>query len=68
MRNFGECDTDHAVIRIKRGLRGELLRHTFMHELLHAVFNAQGWASANKNEARIDALAGLIVQALESAE
>lgn len=38
--------------------------HTFVHELLHAVAVTMGWSKFNDNEMRIDAMAGLLIQAM----
>lgn len=42
--------------------------HTFMHELLHAVAGTMGWEKLNNDEVKIDALAGLLVQAMQTSE
>ncbi len=42
----------------------ELLAHTFLHEVLHAVATAMGWTKFNEDEDKVDAMASLILQAL----
>ena len=66
----GETDFDAAVIKLNTTIRDdvEVARHTFVHELLHATSNAMGWDDVNDDESRIDALAALILQALDSAQ
>lgn len=54
-------------IRILRNSR-ELMEHTYIHELLHAVFGALGEDKLSNNEKLVDAAAGLIHQALTTAK
>jgi hypothetical protein len=42
--------------------------HTFLHELLHAIASTMGWEKLNKDEHKIDAVAGLLLQALTTAD
>lgn len=67
--DFGRCDKNRAVIYLKKSLKRdpELLLHTFIHELVHATSAASGWRRVDDNEYRLDALAGLIAQALSTA-
>ena len=66
--NHGKTDFNRGVITIDAGLRGnrELLEHTWLHELLHACAGTMGWQRVNRDEDRIDALAALLVQALNT--
>lgn len=57
---------DPAVIYIRRSLRGDLLMHTFCHELLHVVTDACGQQKLNRDEDTIDSLAGVLHQALKT--
>lgn len=67
--DLGHCDDSEAIITLKKSLKREpsLLLHTFLHELLHATSTASGWRRVDKNEYRLDALAGLLAQALTTA-
>jgi hypothetical protein len=44
------------------------LEHAFYHELCHAILNAMGKEELYTDEAFVDLLAGLIHQALQTAE
>ena len=63
---LGDCDSDQATIRLKSGLKPELLQHTYYHELMHAVCFTLGWDKLNDDEGKIDALGGMILQYLRS--
>lgn len=66
---LGETDFVRARIYLSPSIKCDraLAEHTFMHELLHASTNAIGWQALNGDEDRIDALAGMLVQALRTA-
>lgn len=64
----GVTHFEPAVIYIRRGLRGDLLMHTFCHELLHVVTDACGLQKLNRDEDSIDALAGVLHQALKTSK
>jgi hypothetical protein len=66
---LGRTEFDKATIKLSRELEpgSELELHTFMHELLHATSGSMGWERVNGDEPRIDALAGLLVQAFTTA-
>lgn len=70
MKPHGETHFDDAVIYLSTRIVGspELIAQTFMHELLHAASSAMAWKRVNEDEERIDALAGLLVQALTTAK
>lgn len=34
---LGQCDFDHATIRVRRGLRRDIAETVFWHELAHAI-------------------------------
>lgn len=65
--DHGRCNSDLAIIWLDDRLEGELLLHTFVHEVLHATSRAMGWDKVDRDESRIDALAGLLVQVFETA-
>ncbi|OGT57377.1 MAG: hypothetical protein A3E01_07050 [Gammaproteobacteria bacterium RIFCSPHIGHO2_12_FULL_63_22] len=60
----GTCTPSHCRIRLNlRCIESdEEMRHTFIHELLHAVAATMGWKSFYRNEGKIDALACLLTQ------
>jgi hypothetical protein len=69
MKALGDCDAQRCVIRLSRHNKsGEEELHTFMHELVHAVYFTLGWKRANDNEQRVDALASVLVQAFTTME
>lgn len=51
-------------IEILASLRGTNRQQTFVHEMLHAVFDIAGFEDLSRNEAMIDSLAHLLAQAL----
>lgn len=63
---LGTTSIDDATIKLKRDISGELLQHTFYHELVHALCFTLGWDRLNKNEGKVDALGGLLYQYLRS--
>lgn len=61
---YGRCHHSKCLIELSAYNRNpEEEAHSFLHELLHAVAVTMGWKSFNKNEAKIDAVAGLLLQA-----
>lgn len=46
----------------------ELLAHTALHELVHAIATAMAWPELDENESRVDMLAGLLYQAWKTQE
>ena len=51
---------------LRRRKNHDMRDHTFLHELLHVCAGTMGWKQVNNDEARIDALAALLAQALET--
>jgi hypothetical protein len=64
--NIGETRYGDHVIAILPGLDPELEYHTFLHELVHVAFGELGWKRLNDDEAKVDALAGILHQYLDS--
>ena len=62
----GLTEFDSATIIIAPDV--EHPEQVFLHELLHATSDAMGWERVNRDEPRIDALAGLLTQALTTAK
>ena len=58
----GQCDIDLAIIEIDEDLSGELLEHTFYHEVVHALCKTLGWAKLDDNESKVDALGNMLMQ------
>lgn len=63
----GHCDYDTQTITLDGTMPSDALRHTFMHELMHACLHYMGRTELNGDEAFVDLAAGLLMQALESA-
>lgn len=55
-----------GLILIKR-TSGDLMVHSFLHEMMHAIYDALDESELYANEKLIDTTAGLIHQALKSA-
>ena len=66
--DLGRCNHNKAMIYLREDLKRdpELLLHTFMHELLHATAGSMAWRRVDDDEHRLDALAGLIAQAIST--
>lgn len=65
-RRLGQTDGTHCIIKLAAGQSPESEQHTYLHELLHAICFTMGWDKLNDNETKIDALAGMLLQALET--
>lgn len=63
----GLYEPDLQRIRLRKA-GTELLQHTFLHELTHAVLTAMGRRKLNEDEEFVDAFSALLHQALTSAE
>jgi hypothetical protein len=65
---YGKTEGDKARITLAHKMSSELVLQTFLHELLHAAAGTMGWDKVNSDEHRIDALAALLAQAIQTAE
>ena len=66
---YGKTDPNICVIELSASCtHDELEQQTFLHELLHAVAITMGWSRLNNDEDKIDAVAGLLLQALTTAK
>ena len=63
---LGLCIAHDAEILLQEGQKPATLQHTFYHELTHALCETLGWKRLNKNEAKVDALGGLLYQYLQT--
>lgn len=61
---LGATDSDDATILLREGITGELLQHTFYHELEHAFRMTLGLKDDNEEE--VDARGGILLQYLSS--
>lgn len=65
---FGQTQAGRCLIQLSTMNKDdEEEAHTFLHELLHAIASTMGWEKFNKDESKIDAVAGLLLQALTTA-
>lgn len=53
---------------VLKAVNRQLMEHTFCHELVHAIVNAMGEDKLYRNEKFVDTFAGLLHQALLTAE
>lgn len=58
----GTCDTDARVIRLDATMDRELLWHTWLHELTHAICSALGRSSISADEDFVDSFSGGLAQ------
>lgn len=65
---YGKTYPDRALIKVAQELDSEMILQTFLHELLHAAAGTIGWTELNEDEAKIDALAAMLAQAITTAE
>jgi len=60
MHDYGCCDPTTAEIHVRRGLKGDDLSSTFLHECIHAILYESGvehrWDDANFTESVVRAL------------
>jgi Zn-dependent peptidase ImmA (M78 family) len=63
-RWVGKCSADRCRIRLnmRRIKSNEELRHTFFHELMHAICATMGWTRLDNDEDKIDAIGNLLAQ------
>lgn len=61
----GDCDAAKAVIRIKLD-NEENAEHTFLHELMHALFNMSTKPELSDNEELVDSMAAGLHQYLQT--
>jgi Zn-dependent peptidase ImmA (M78 family) len=61
---LGKCSASRCRIRLnlKRIRNNEELRHTFFHELMHAICATMGWERLDSDEDKIDAIGNLLSQ------
>jgi predicted SprT family Zn-dependent metalloprotease len=61
---LGKCSASRCRIRLNRRRikSNEELRHTFIHELMHAIAATMGWGKLDENEYKIDAISNLLTQ------
>lgn len=66
---LGKADGYRCRIRLnrKRIKDNEELRHTFFHELMHAICFTMGWDKLNFDEAKIDAIGNMLAQVEDTA-
>ena len=58
----GNCRVEEAQVLIRKGKHKDYRDHTFLHELMHAVFNAAGREKEYEDEGLVDSVAGLLHQ------
>lgn len=62
----GTCDTDTRMIHLDATMDAELLWHTWLHELTHAILNAIGRGKLFRDEDFVDSFAGGLAQVYPS--
>lgn len=62
----GNCDHDARVITLNGQLDPEMLGHTWLHEVLHAILTAIGRERLSKDEGFVDAVSGALAQVLQT--
>lgn len=63
---LGITDSDVCEIQLREDLGGEVLAHTFYHELTHAICFSLGWEELNEDEGKVDALGNALFQYLKT--
>ena len=58
----GTCCFNTRTITLDATLDPELLWHTWLHELLHAILNALGRPGLNEDEGLVDSVSGALAQ------
>ena len=68
-KELGSCDSATCTIVLTtRNRNDEELAHSFLHELMHAVAYTMAWEKFYEDEMKVDGVAGLLLQALSTAE
>lgn len=62
----GTCDTDTRTIHLDATMDAELLWHTWLHELTHAILNALGRSALFADEDFVDSFSGGLAQVYPS--
>ena len=68
MDDHGEVDPKTAIIKLRECTDMDFLEHTFIHECVHVVAGALGLEDIDKDEAKVDAIAGVVHQIIKTAE
>lgn len=58
----GVCEIDSRTIRLNGALDPELLWHTWLHELTHAILTAVGRSALSADEDFVDSFSGGLAQ------
>lgn len=64
----GECNYQKSIIKLRRTLNKENKEITYLHEVLHAVYDAIGYPELRDNEELIDRQSKALHQVLTSEE
>lgn len=64
-KSLGKCHPFHCLIEISSNCRDkEEEKHTFLHELMHAIAYTMAWEKLFNDEEGIDGIASLLLQVL----
>ncbi len=66
--NLGDCNSDAALIKVRRNLKKELKEHTFLHEMTHAILDSLGYNKLSNDEKFVDSFSGALYQVLKTAK
>lgn len=62
----GNCDHDARTITLNGKLDPDMLGHTWLHEVLHAILTAIGRERLSRDEGFVDAVSGALAQVLQT--
>lgn len=61
---YGKCDHDKHELTLNIAAPPDVVWHTFLHELMHAVLEATGRTALSADEDFVDSLSGALAQCL----
>lgn len=66
---YGDWDNSNNEIRLfTKDVCDDVIIHTYYHELFHCLFDKSGYSADGEDETKVDQLAGLLSQILESSK
>lgn len=66
---YGDWDNSTNEIRLfTKGVCDDVIIHTYYHELIHCLFDKSGYSSDGEDETKVDQLAGLLAQIIQTSK
>lgn len=65
---LGLCESNEAIIRIRKNLKKDLKEHTFLHECTHAILESLGYMRLSNDEKFVDSFSNALYQVLKTSK